>query len=303
MSSYEISLLGLVAINLLFASSLNLITGFCGQVSLGHAAFFGAGAYAGALLLKVGLPIWLAWLPAAMVAGLFGLIVGFASLRVRNDFLAITTMGVGFVFVGFVRKQHWLGAEMGVSGIPAHGLGTLGFALLCLLAALLAIGLSLYTRRSWLGFAFTAVADDEDTAQTIGIDVARYKLAAFTMGTALAGVAGAEYAQYTRFIVPDAFGFTVSISVLAMVIIGGVGSVWGVAVATIILTLMPELFRFINDYKLLIYGALLVGTMRFSPGGIAGLTERLWRMRSGGPGQRAPSLSGAAGKAQKWQNS
>ena len=227
MGAYEISLVAIVSINVMLALGLNLITGFCGQVSLGHAAFFGTGAYAAALLAGAGVPLFAVLAPAGIAASLLGLLVGFASLRVRADFLAITTMGVGFVFVGVVRKQPWLGAEMGLTDIPDHGLGDVGFVGLCLVLALAMAALTAHIKRSWLGFAFAAVADDEDTARTLGIDTTLYKLAAFVLGTFLAGVAGAVYAYFTRFIIPGAFGFTVSISILAMVIVGGVGSTVG----------------------------------------------------------------------------
>ena len=274
---YEITLLTVIGINLILALSLNLISGFCGQISLGHAAFYGTGAYCAAILTKAGLPFVPALLAGGLAAGVLGIIVGLTSLRVRADFLAITTMGVGFLFLGFVRKQSWLGGELGVSGIPASGLSDLGYmALVIGIAAAVAL-FSLYVRRSWMGFAFDAVADDEDTARVIGIGVAGYKLTAFALGTALAGIAGGLYAHYARIIVPDTFGFTSSVIILAMVVVGGIGSTWGVIVATILLSLMPELFRFVNDYKLLLFGALLLLTMRFSPGGLAGLTQEIWR--------------------------
>jgi branched-chain amino acid transport system permease protein len=126
-----------------------------------------------------------------------------------------------------------------------------------------------------MGFAFDAVADDEDTARVLSVDVAAYKLAAFAIGTALAGLAGGLYAYFARFIVPDDFGFITSITVLSMVAVGGIGSVFGVLVATLLLTLMPEFFRFISDYKLLVYGALLFAVMRFAPGGLAGFVRSL----------------------------
>lgn len=279
LGAYEVSLIVIVSINIMLALSLNIITGLCGQVSLGHAAFFGVGAYAAAVLGDLGAPFALV-LPLAGVMGcLLGLLVGLASLRVRADFLAITTMGVGFVFVGFVRKQKWLGAEMGLSNIPDHGLGDGGFVLVCLALVVAIALLSAYIKRSWLGFGFAAVADDEDTSRSLGIDAAAYKLAAFVLGTFLAGVAGAAYAYFTRFLVPGAFGFGISISILAMVIVGGVGSIWGVIVAAAALTLLPEFIRVVNDYKIFLYGVLLVLTMRFAPGGLAGFFARLPRLR------------------------
>jgi branched-chain amino acid transport system permease protein len=270
MSAYATSVLAIIGINVILAVSLNMITGFCGQFSLGHAAFYGAGAYAAGFLAAAGAPVPLTLLAGIVVAGLLGLVVGFASLRLRHDFLAVTTIGVSFLFVGFVRKQSWLGAEMGISRIPSSGLGSEGNTLLILACALATIALSLYVNRSWMGFGFRAVGDDEDTARTIGISVSSYKLVAFTLGTAIAGLAGGLYAYFTQFIVPDSFGFIVSVTLMAMVVIGGTGSTLGVVAAAIVLTLLPELFRFINEYRLLVFGGLLVLVMRFAPGGIAG---------------------------------
>jgi branched-chain amino acid transport system permease protein len=275
MGIYEISLATVVGINIILALGLNMITGFCGQISLGHAAFYGVGAYACALLAKAGTPLPLAIAAGMMAAGLLGLLVGLASLRVRHDFLAITTMGVGFLFLGIVRQQDILGGELGISGIPSSGLGKIGYLAVVLALAALIAAFSLWIKRSWMGFAFDAVADDEDTARVVSVDVGAYKLAAFAMGTAMAGVAGGLYTFFARFLMPDDFGFITSISVLSMVAVGGIGSVFGVIASTIILTLMPEFFRFISDYKLLVYGTLLFAVMRFAPEGLAGLARGL----------------------------
>ena len=270
---YYLSVATFAALNVILALGLNLISGFCGQVSLGHAAFYGLGAYAAALCSVAGVPFPLALLAGMAVAGAFGIVVGFTALRVRADFLAIVTMGVGFLFLGVVRKQQWLGAEMGIARIPSP-LDKWGYAILAVGAAAALLALSLHVRRSWMGRAFDAVAQDEDAARTIGIDVAGYKIAAFFIGTAAAGLAGGIYAHMTQLIVPDAFNFIQSITVLAMVVIGGIGSTFGVVAGAVLLTVMPELFRFINDYKLLVYGALLLAVMRFSPEGLAGLVRR-----------------------------
>ena len=275
MGIYEISLATVVGINIILALGLNMITGFCGQISLGHAAFYGVGAYTCALLAKAGTPLPLAIAAGMISAGAVGLVVGLASLRVRHDFLAITTMGVGFLFLGIVRQQEILGGELGISGIPSSGLSKIGYLVLVFLLAALFAAFSLWIKRSWMGFAFDAVADDEDTARVMSVDVGAYKLVAFAMGTAMAGAAGGLYTYFARFLMPDDFGFIASISVLSMVAVGGIGSVLGVIVATIILTLMPEFFRFISDYKLLVYGTLLFAVMRFAPEGLAGLARSL----------------------------
>jgi branched-chain amino acid transport system permease protein len=272
---YEISLVTAVGISVLFALSLNLITGFCGQISLGHAAFFGIGAYTSAMLCKAGMPFLLTLPLAMLLPGLFGVVVGLASLRVRADFLAITTMGVGFLFVGIVRQQDALGGEMGISAIPDTGLSKLSFMLFTLLLCVLVALLSQYIRRSWMGQVFNAIAEDEDTTRVLGVDVPRFKLAAFAIGTALAGLAGALYANNLKFISPDSFGFVESMTVLSMVVIGGIGSVLGVTAAAIVLSLLPSLFTFIGEYKLLVYGGLLFLMMRFSPDGVTGALRRL----------------------------
>lgn len=275
---YYLSVATFAALNVVLAIGLNLISGFCGQVSLGHAAFYGLGAYAAALCSVAGVPFVASIAVGIVVAAVFGVVVGFAALRVRDDFLAIVTMGVGFLFLGVVRKQSWLGAEMGIARIPSP-LDKSGYALLAIGAAIAVVLLSLHIRRSWMGRAFDAVAQDEDAARTIGVDVAGYKTTAFLLGTATAGLAGAIYAHMTQLIVPDAFGFVQSITILAMVVVGGIGSTLGVVLGALLLTVMPELFRFINDYKLLVYGALLLVVMRFSPEGLAGLYRRVFGHR------------------------
>lgn len=276
---YEVSILTTMGISVLFALSLNLISGFCGQISLGHAAFLGVGAYASALCTKAGIP-FLVTIPLSMLlAGIVGVIVGLASLRVRADFLAITTMGVGFLFVGIVRQQDALGGELGISGIPDPGMSKVAFMMLTIVLAGLAAALSIYIKRSWMGRVFNGIAEDEDTMRVLGIDSPAYKLAAFAIGTALAGAAGALYAQHFKFIGPDSFGFVESITVLSMVVVGGIGSVVGVTVAAAILSALPAWFQVIGDYKLLVYGGLLFLMMRFAPGGLAGIVADLFRSK------------------------
>jgi branched-chain amino acid transport system permease protein len=274
MSAYIASLVSVVGINLILALSLNIITGFCGQVSLGHAAFYGLGAYTAAYLAKLGAPLPLTLLAGAAMAGAIGIVVGLTSLRVRHDFLAVTTMGIGFVFLGFVRKQKWLGGELGISGIPGPGLDPVAYSLLIVAFAAAVMGFSLWIKQSWMGFTFDAVADDEDAARTVGVNVSAYKLTAFGIGTALAGLAGGFYIYFSRIILPDTFDFVQSIAILTMVVIGGTGSVWGVFAATVALTLLPEVSRAAADYRLLIFGAMLMLVMRFSPGGLASLVQR-----------------------------
>ena len=274
--AYEITLTTSMAIMVLFALSLNFITGFCGQISLGHAAFMGVGAYTTAMMIKAGTPM-LATLPVAgLLAGLLGFVVGLASLRVREDFLAITTMGVVFLFVGIVRQQDALGGAVGISGIPASSLGRVGFMVLCIVLAAGFAVFSTVIKRSWMGYVYESIADNEDVAHVLGIDVARYKLFAFVIGTFGAGIAGGLYAQHFRYVGPGSFGFVESISVLAMVIVGGIGSVPGVVVAAAVLSVLPQWIQFVDNYKILVYSVLLFTMMRFAPDGFAGIVSRVW---------------------------
>lgn len=275
LDAYQISLATSVGISIAFALSLNLVTGFCGQISLGHAAFYGIGAYCAALLTKGGFPFFGALAAGGVLAGAVGVVVGLASLRVRHDFLAITTMGVGFLFVGVVRQQDFLGGEMGISAIPDPGYGKLGYLGVVAGFTLLVTAFTLYVKRSWMGFTFDSIANDEDTARLLGVDSARYKLIAFALGTAIAGVAGGLYAHNVKFIAADSFGFIESITVLSMVVVGGIGSVPGVIVGAVLLGMLPQWFQFIDDYKLLLYGGLLFAVMRFSPGGLAGMVRSM----------------------------
>jgi branched-chain amino acid transport system permease protein len=281
MMAYEITFITTMAISILFALSLNFITGFCGQISLGHAAFMGIGAYTSAMMIKAGVPVLVTLPVAGLLAGLLGFAVGLASLRVRHDFLAITTMGVVFLFVGIVRQQDFLGGAEGISGLPGSALGRVGFMFVCLALALAFALFSLAVKKSWMGYVFDSIADNEDVSRVLGIDVARYKLIAFVIGTATAGVAGGLYAQHFRYVGPDSFGFVESISVLAMVIVGGIGSVSGVAVAAAVLSVLPLWIQFVDDFKILVYSALLFFMMHWAPDGLAGIVKRTLK-RAGG---------------------
>jgi branched-chain amino acid transport system permease protein len=279
MSPYEISVVSLISINVILALSLNLIMGLCGQINLGHAAFYGAGAYTAAILAKMGFGPWLTLPAATICAGAAGLVVGFCSLRVRDDSLAIATMAVGLIFVGVVQQNDFLGGEVGISGIPSPW-SRLTLGAIALVSASLVAAFCLYVQHSWLGFAFRAVAADEQAARTIGVDDRWYKIFAFSLGTGIAGFAGALFAYYLRTVGPDAFGIATSFSLLPMIILGGLGSVGGCIVASAGLTIFPELFRFAQDYKLLTFGVLLIIVIFVFPDGLGGIPAQLRSLRA-----------------------
>lgn len=272
---YELVVSINIGIFVLLALSLNIITGYAGQPTLGHAAFFGIGAYTAAIMTsKLGLNFWLTLPAAGVMAGLIGGLLGLVSLRVRNDFLAVTTIGVNFVAVAIFQYTPYLGASYGMavtkpmSNFAFLGLVVVLIMLTCLLCRLI--------QDSWLGLALGGVRNNEEAAASIGIDVNKFKVIAFVIGTAIAGVTGAVYAHYMTFIYSSDFAFITSISILSMVVVGGMGTIRGAFVGAIILGLIPEAFRFISDYRMLLYGGLLVLMMRFQSEGLLGEGSFLW---------------------------
>jgi len=286
LSGYLVTVLTTIGIYIILALSLNIITGYAGQISLGHAAFMGIGAYASALLYtKTGLGFWPAFVLAGLVAGLVGAVLAVPCLRVRDDFLAITTMGINFVIEAVFLYIPFFGAGMGIGGInpPAlfgTELGKPAFLGLVLLVIVLTIAADRWLARSWIGLGWAAIREDEQAAGAMGIDVVRFKVLAFTLGSAGAGLAGSLYAHFLTFIMPVNFSFGQSIVILSMVVFGGIGTLRGPIVGAIVLGALPEISRPAMEYRTLLYGVLLLLLMRFQPDGILGdgsLIVRWWR--------------------------
>jgi len=276
LSSYLITIGTIIAIQAITVCGLNVIVGYAGQISLGHAAFFGIGAYTAALLsTKAGLSFW-AGLPfVILISGIVGLLLGLPSLRVREDFLAITTIGINFIVEAVFLYVPFFGGALGIGGIPRiylFGLKLKGIAFfsLCLFFLAVVILVCWWFSRSWAGLACFALREEESAASSMGISPVRFKLLAFVVGTAMAGVGGALYAHYMRFIAATDFSFPVSISLLSMVVLGGMGTLWGPVVGALILGALPELFRPVENYRILFYMVLLLLMIRFQPGGILG---------------------------------
>ncbi len=266
----------IVSIQAIAACGLNVIVGYAGQISLGHAAFFGIGAYASAILTtKAALTFWQALPLVLLIAAILGFILGLPSLRVKADFLAITTIGINFIVEAVFNYTPFFGAALGIGGIPrvvAFGkkFGNQEFLWLCLFFLLLTVVICRRFSRTWAGLACFAVRENETAASSMGISPVRAKLSAFVLGTIFAGLAGALYAHYVRFISAGDFGFPVSISMLSMVVLGGMGTLWGPVLGALILGVLPELFRPLINYRMFIYSALLLLMIRFQPGGLLG---------------------------------
>ena len=277
---YYVGVMELVGINIILATSLNLVNGHTGQFSLGHAGFMAVGAYsssalslfAGPHLLQLfgghsafahGLIFTIALLVAGIAAALAGLIVGIPSLRLRGDYLAIVTLGFGEIIRVVVQNTETVGGPRGLNMIPAFTNLFWTFAL----ATLTIYIISSMVDTTW-GRGFLAVRDDEIAAEAMGINTTRYKVTAFVVGAFFAGIAGALYAHYITYISPGGFDFMKSVDVVVMVILGGMGSTVGVAIAAVLLTVLNEFLRSFEQYRMIIFALLLIIMMIVRPQGL-----------------------------------
>jgi len=266
---YFVTVLELLCIYVILTLSLNLVVGLAGQVNLGHAAFFGIGAYVSGILLKGGAPFGLTLLAGTLAATALGLVLGAVSLRLRGDYLAIATIGFNFAVVAALLYTPYFGGAYGLSGIPRPLDPSL--FLVALLGALgLAVLVHEVVRRSESGYAFVALRDSEAAAEALGIDVPRFKLVAFALSTGLAGLAGAFYAPYIGTLRPEDFGFPLSVTLMAMLVVGGMGGLWGPILGALLLGGFAQAFAFVHDYQAVLYGLLLALSMRYRPQGLLG---------------------------------
>jgi branched-chain amino acid transport system permease protein len=283
LSAYTITILSLMGIWSVVALGLNVITGLAGQFNLGVGVYMGTGAYTAAMLTTAaGFGFWQALPLAIGASATMGLMTGWPALRVRDDSLAVLSIGLVFVFESLLVYLPYFGGPVGIDRIPRAMLfGTPltneKFLLVVVGALIAAIGLSLYLRRSWMGLAWESIRENELAAQTLGLNPAHFKLYAFTIGAALSGLGGALYSHFTSYVTPYDFGFLPSVYVLVMVVFGGLGTVRGAVFGASFLTLLPELFRFVQDYRNLIYGSTLVLLMLYQPRGLLGEGSYVWR--------------------------
>lgn len=264
--AYYLRIIILIGINIILALGLNIITGVTGQLSMGHAGFMSIGAYTAAILtMKFGLPFWMALLAGASLAAFFGFLIGIPTLRLEGDYLAMVTIGFAEIIRVFFLNFEPGGKAVGLYGMPQHTTFTIVWVLVIIVILLNAKLLDSRTGR-----AFYAIRENEIAAQASGINTTRFKVLAFTVGSFLGGLGGGLYAHYMSYIAPQDFAFMKSIEILNMVVLGGMGSIPGTILGTIILTIAPEMLRIVADYRLLFYGALLVILMIFRPNGLLG---------------------------------
>jgi branched-chain amino acid transport system permease protein len=275
--TYLLRVATIMAMSAVIALSLNLIAGFAGIVSLGHAAFYGVGAYASAILsTRYGVPVWPSMLAAVVITGAFGALFAWPMMRLRGHYVAMGTFGLsGAIWMVMVNWIDLTRGPMGIRAIPVPPwfgaeLQGPGFYWLILAVLVVASLMVMALLDSSFGRAVRAMRDDELSLAGVGIDPRRVKMKLFALSAAIAGAAGAFWAHYISFISPDSFTPVVSIGFLAMVVLGGLGSVPGAIFGGAVLAALPELLRFASEYRLAIYGAIMVLMVLFRPQGILG---------------------------------
>lgn len=259
----------LIGINIILALGLNLITGFTGQFSLGHAAFMSIGAYTSAILTaKLGQPFILAILASGLVAAIAGVIIGIPTLRLKGDYLAIATLGFGEIVRILALNTEYIGGAIGFNDIPQYTNWTWIFFMT--VATILLIK---HFINSYHGRACISIREDEIAAEAMGVNTTFYKVLAFSIGAFFAGIAGSLYANYFYFIKPDSFGFMKSIDILVIVVFGGMGSIAGSIVGAIALSVISLFLQRIPELRMVIYSLILFSIMIYRPTGLLGKEE------------------------------
>ncbi len=285
--TYYVTLLNLIGLHIIVVLGLNLLMGYAGQISLGHAAFFGLGAYTSAILSTT-----YRWDPLlALVAGLLcsalvAILVGIPALKLRGYYLGMATLGFGIIVAIALQQMDWLtGGPSGFMGIPPFRLVGLtfhtparSFFLVWTVTGLLLI-LSLNIVDSRLGRALRAIHDSETAASAMGVNAQRLKLLIFVVSALYASLAGSLLAHTINFIAPSSFGFMFSIKLVTMVVVGGMASIWGSLLGAAVLTVLPELLAVFHDLEIVIFGLILMLVMIFLPRGLVRGLLDLWEFR------------------------
>jgi len=297
-NGYIVSLGCMLGIHMIAAAGLNIMTGYTGLISLGHAAFMGVGCYTAAWLAQRGLPLFVTLPLAGAAAALLGLVVGLPSLRIKGLYLAVATLAMQFLLV-FVFRE-WESVTGGVRGVNVPPAQVFGFELnndtrmygLIAVCAALALVAARNLFRTRIGRAFIAIRDKDISAEVLGIDLFRYKLTAFAIGSFYAGVAGALLGYFYRAMTPEYFTLTLSIFYLAAIIVGGLGSMLGTILGALFMTLVPELLRslvafiaqwaprateVLSPMQDLVFGLLIIGFLVFEPHGLLEIWRRVRR--------------------------
>lgn len=268
-NAYSKQILILLGINVMLAVSLNLIIGFTGQLALGHAGFMSAGGYASAILtMKLHLPFPIALLAGGIVAAFLGFLIGKPILKLKGDYLAITTLGFGEIIRVIIVNLDFLGGPRGLAGIPQKTSFTIVY-----LAAIATVIVVYNIIHSPHGRAMISIREDEIASEAMGINTTYYKIMSFVVGSGLAGIAGGLYAHYFMYLEPKSFDFMKSFEILTFVVMGGMGSLSGSVLSASVLTYLPEVLRAFSQYRMVIFPMILIILMLFRPQGLLGINE------------------------------
>ncbi|TKJ44716.1 branched-chain amino acid ABC transporter permease [Candidatus Aerophobetes bacterium Ae_b3b] len=287
-NSYYLNVLVFVGIYSLITIGLSLLMGYTGQISLGHAAFFGLGAYtSGVLSTKFGVSPWLALLAGIFVTGGIAFLIAAPALKLKGHYLAMATLAFGYiVFIVFNQASSLTGGPSGFGQIPRFRLGNfllrsdVHYYYLVWTLVIVVLLVSLNIIHSRVGRALRSIHEGELTANIMGVNTAKYKIQVFVLSAVYASLAGSLYAHFITFLNPTPFGFHFSIVLVAMVAVGGMASVWGAMIGAALLTILPEYLRAFQDYDILIYGSILLLIMMFLPQGLfAGILRLIKKER------------------------
>jgi len=285
--NYQLHIIIIGCIYAVMVLSLNLITGYVGELSLGNVAFFGVGAFTSALLTLGGVSFWVSFLAAGMVAGIFGSLIGYITLKLRGAYFVIVTLA--FAEILRLIDTNWTSltnGPMGLSNIPLPEIhipyllnitfsDKIHFYYLSLGLLLLALYVVYRLVNSRIGRAWVSIRENEDLAKSIGINAFNYALLAFVVGAIFTGLGGSVYAHYMSFIGPDVFSFSITVSMLIMLIMGGKGTIIGPIIGAFVFTALPEYLRIAQLYRLSILGIILIFAVIFLPAGIVSMPKRI----------------------------
>jgi len=283
-NTYYISTMVFVGINGIIAIGLSLLMGYAGQISIGHAAFFGLGAYTSAVLTaKLGFHPWGAFFMGILLSSCVALIIGIPSLKLKGHYLAMATLGFGEItYIVFNELTDITGGPSGIGGIPKISLAgytmntDIKYYFFVWAFLLLILTLSLNLIHSRIGRALRSIHDSEVAANAMGINTSKLKIQVFMISAVFGSVAGSLYTHYVTFVSPSSFGLFFSILLVMMVVIGGMHSVWGALIGAALLTILPEFLRALKDFEIFVYGAVLLLIMIFLPRGLIGGLEYLF---------------------------
>ncbi len=285
-NDYYVSVLLLSVLHAIITVGLNLLMGYAGQISMGHAAFYGLAAYTSAIATTTfGLPIWAGALLALALVCVVAVLIGIPTLKLSGHYLAMATLGFGIiVYIVFNESIELTGGPSGFVGIPRMEIfgyvfqSDLSYYFLAVGVLAAVVLASLHLIHSRLGRALRAIHTSEKAAQVCGIDIAKYKLLVFVLSAFYAALAGVLYAHYLCFVAPSSFSFMFSVVLVTMVVLGGMSSIWGAVIGAFFLTILPQFLHVFEKFEVLIFGSILVLCMMFVPQGMAGALHNLFRL-------------------------